>query len=350
MQNLFIFFLSIFLWSPLVFADLGHRTLPLFHPKRLQLGVEAQSFSSDTNFLSNGTKDVLPSGYKFLTYDIILNSMYDFSDDWAASLDLNLAYAESYNNIDRRNSRKIKDLKLGFFKLYDTKYLGRFIFDGFYLLNFVSNDLDVDQVSVSDGVSWAQLGVWWEPKKGIKSIMDDKKTVSKFSPTIRAYVGFRNRSNYSDLLIYKIHPQFAYKKFVMGLEANGIVSVIKEDAQEQVNKEVLNQRYNASNFRYNSWNPAVLEGMVWLGYRPQPYSQLRIGASQILGSENTAQGMGVFIDWQTSMTITSSGMLFSDFFSSSKKGNPRSNKIEIKNYGPEPKVEPKVKPSDLQDL
>lgn len=338
-------------------ADLAHRNLPAFQPQRLQLTLEAQSFESNTNFLESGTKEKLPSGFQFITYDVVLSSMYDLSDEWAISADLGLGYAEStakvLDSFEYRNNRQIKDLKLGLWRLYDTVHFGRFILDGFYLLNFIDNDLNNDEASVSDGVSWLQAGFWWQPKRHPSTMDEFEKEFPSVSPhraTLRTYLGFRSRGGLSDVLIYKIHPQFAYKKFVYGAELNGMLTVIKQDDDAKIDSEVLNQRYNASIFRYNAWNPDVLEGMLWMGYQVRPYSQVRAGFSQILGQKNTADGFGFFLEWQTSMTITPSGILFSDFFGTSNKVNPRRNNMEIRNYGPAPKEEPKVKATDLQDL
>ncbi len=350
--NLIVFF-ALFGLHFSASADLAHRNVPAFQPQRLQLSLEAQSFESNTNFLGDGSEDPLPKGYNLITYDIVLSSMYDLSDEWAISADLGLGYAESFNNIDYRNNRQFKDIKLGLWRLYDTVYLGRFIIDGFYLYNFVENDLDKDQVSISDGVSWVQAGFWWQPRRHPKTKDRYEKefaTVSPFRATFRTYLGFRSRGGFSDVLVYKFHPQIGYKKFVLGAELNGIVSVVKESDEEKVNNEVLNQRYNASIWRYNSWNPDVLEGMIWAGYQVRPFSQIRGGVTQVFGQKNTAEGFGVFLEWQTSMTITPSGLLFSDFFGTSNKVNPRRNNIEIKNYGPAPEEEPKAKATDLQDL
>ncbi len=340
------------------FADLGHRNVPLFQSRRLQFGIEAQSFRSTKNFIENGKKEILPSGFRYLSYDVLLSTMYDLSNEWALSLDLNVSYAESFNTVTIRNNRKLKDIKLGIYRLYDLKEYGQVILDGYYLFNFVENDVDQDQVSVSDGISWLQFGAWWQPSKLNYSLsekeLDYQKKFgqkSEIQPTIRTYLGFRTRPNFSDLIILKIHPQFKTNKFIFGAEFNSQFSVIKESNSDKIQKALLNQRYNASSFRYNAWNPTVYEVLLWLGFQPNPYTQFKFGTSQILGAENTADGFGVFFDWQTSMIATSSGMIFTDFFDKLNEKNPKKNTdIKIKNYGPEPKVTPQVKPSDLQDL
>jgi hypothetical protein len=353
---IFRFFLtfSIFIGiSNFAKADLAHRNIPMFQPRRLQLGFETQYFHSNSNYLDNGTQENFPAGIKFLTYDLVINSMYDLSDEWGVSGDLGLAYAESFNSVDLRNSRKLKDLKLGIYRLYETHSFGRFIVDAYYSMSFVSNSVNKDETSVGDGISWLQGGVWWEPGKNKedKSNSYEKFTApSAFQPNLRTYLGFRSRASLSDVLIYKIHPQFKYKKYVFGGEMNGTLSIFKEAASSKVQRDLLNQLYNAASSRYNAWNPNILELMAWAGYQPKPYSQFRFGVSQVVGLENTANGFGLFFDWQTSMTMTSSGMIFSNFFDGSNKANPKKNSIQIKDYGPEPKKEVKTIPSDLQDL
>lgn len=358
MLKLKIFFLFQIFIAPLAFADLGHRNIPLFQPKRLQFTIEAQSFKTDENFIAGGEKEVLPNGFEYLTYDIIMSTMFDFSDELAGSLDLNLSYAESFNNVSFRNNREIKDLKIGLFKLYDLKKFGQIVVDGYYLLNFAENDVNKDEVSVSDGISWFQVGAWWQPPK-MEYLMEEKDLEyrkkfakkSEFQPTVQAYAGFRSRPDFSDVLILKLHPRFKYNKFIMGAEFNGIFSVIKEGDSKKVEKALLNQRYNASSFRYNAWNPTVSEIYLWLGFQPNTFSQFKFGASQVFGNENTADGMGFFFEWQTSMIATASGMIFSNFFDRANAKNPQKNTdMRIKNLGPEPKETPKVKPSDLQDL
>lgn len=337
--------ISIFFFES-AYADLDLRSVPLFQPRRLQLGIQGQGFQSRTNLLENGVKEELPNEYDFTTYQMVLTSMYDASDRWSFSADLGLSYAESYDGQTYRNSRELRDIKLGLYRLYESDWLGRFIVDGYFLLNLVKNNVNEDEVSVGDGVSWLQAGAWWLVPTNLQHVK-----ASAYRSPFKFYAGFRSRSGFSDLLILKARLQFRISKFIFGGEFNHQSSIIAEPESGKVNKEVLNQKYNASSLRYNSWNPEIQEGVFWFGYQSKTFSQFKIGASHVLGGQNIASGVTYFINWQTSMIITENGMLFSDYFSRSKRGNPRNNtNIEIIDYGPEPDKKPKIPTSDLEDL
>lgn len=342
---------TVFLFSTVTRADLAHRNIPLFQPKRLQLGLEAQSFKSDSNFIEDGTIESLPADFDFTTYDLIFSAQYDLSDEWAASTDLNLTYAESYNGTELRNSREIKDLKLGVYRLYDLKTNGKFIVDGFYNLTFLTNRQNKDEVSASDGVSWLQTGFWWQPADLKTPGQNTKEQYSEIKYDFRTYVGFRTRSSFSDLLILKFHPYFKYKKTLFGVEFNYFHSLIKESINSKIDNISINQSYNASINRFNAWNPDMLEGLFWWGYQPTSYTQFKIGYSQVFGVKNTAQGGGFFFDWQTSMNIDSTGVTFLNFLEKSDSKNPKKNLMKLKNYGKDPNPDPiKPKPSDLEEL
>lgn len=356
--NFFFIPIVVSLFCSSVHADLGHRNVPLFQPQRLQFSIEVQSFKTTKNLIENGQEEFLPQGYDFQTYDVLLSTVYDFSNSWAMSFDLGLGYAESFDNVSYRNSRELKDIKLGLYRLYDFKSLGQLILDGYFLLTLINNNVDKDEVSVSDGISWLQIGAWWQPSKINYSLSEkDLEYQTQFarkSPfrfNVLTYAGFRSRPEFADQLILKIHPSFKWHSFILGFDFNAFLSVNKESDSEKINKALLNQRYNASSMRFNAWNPEMHEGLLWLGFQPNPYSQLKFGVHKVLGVENTAEGLGYFFEWQTSMLATASGMMFLDFFNTSNKKNPKKNTdLRIKNYGPAPKQPSKEPISNLQDL
>ena len=143
-------------------AETTHRSISAFNPGTVRLGVETQSFLSRANIEANGESKGLHFGHRFLTYDVALSGAYDFNDRWSLSNDLILGYAESFNGRDLRNARKFKGFKLGVQRVFSLKMLEFVILDGLYYQNFTTNNSTQDQVSMDDGVSWFQGGVWWD--------------------------------------------------------------------------------------------------------------------------------------------------------------------------------------------
>lgn len=322
----------------LAFAELGQHDIPLFKPRRLGLGIEMQSFKSTANYTDAGRRAELPTGYEFQTYDVLLSTTFDASDDWAYSLDLSLAYAESFNLADRRNSRRVRDIKFGAYRLFELDKKKFFVIDAFYLQNFISNKISSDKVSIGDGVFWAQLGIWWH---------HELNTYLEYN----AYSGFRQRGGgLSSLFIYKFSPQIKLKKFALGFEFAGYSTVIESSAEDNLENQVINQEYNALSQRYNSNNPHLEELLLWAGYEFEPLTYLNFGVNKVLGLENTADGFGFYLEMKSSFLITDSGLSFPYFLQSTQRRKSNQKKVRLKNNGVDAKDLNTPEKSELEDL
>lgn len=308
-------------------AEIRRGAISYFNPGTILLGVEAQSFESRANFGTDGQIEKLPSGFRFLTYDVTLFGAYDLNDRWSLRHDLILAYGESFNGKYLRNTRRLKGLRLGVQRLFDIKVLGFIIFDGLYYQNFTVNRSHQGRVSIDDGVPWFQGGIWWDFLRQYAFL------------NFKAYIGLRLRpEDFSDLLVTQLHLNVLFTNHLfLGLEANKYTSINEKSFSSEIEKTLINQEYNALSQRYNILNPSLLEAYAYGGFKWSKTNQIRVGMTVALGEENTAQGFGIFLDWQTSFVATSAGFIQSEFLKGDEKRKHKKGHINLEDYGPKVK-------------
>lgn len=327
-----VFSLMVFCITPVlaVHAELGKHEVPLFKPQRLSLGVEFQSFKSTANYSGTRQHQDLVAGNEFLTFDMLIQAIYDFSDFWAFSAGVELVYGESFDHNYRRSTRRIRGLNLGVYRLLQVIPNIFLIADAHYFLNFTKNSIDDDDVSISDGAQWGQMGVWL-----VLELAD--AFVLKF------YGGYRLRDGgYSDLLIYRVGPEFRLKHFGAGVSFVGYQSVTEDTSTPDVlsERQQINTLYNAGSLRYNAENPHLEEVAVWLSYEYDTLSAVKLGVHQVLGLENTADGFGFMLELQASFRVDEGGFSFPYFTKTTRRAKYKGNRALLRNLGPDPRDGP----------
>lgn len=319
----------------LVQAELGHNNVPLFKSQRLSINIEAQSFKSTSNYSEEGQRQSLISNNEFQTYDMLIGVTYDFSDYWSFTTGIELAYGESYDNSFRRSTRRIRGLNFGVYRLVQLIPGIFLIGDAHYFLNITENKIDDDEVSIGDGVSWAQAGVWW---------------VHEFPNFFlyKLYAGYRSRTDsYSGLLVYRFGPEIWLQRFGMGFSFAGYMTLVndKSSPDDLSERQQINTFYNAGSLRYNAENPHLEEVGVWLSYEIETLSFIKLGVHQVLGVENTADGFGFLVELQTSFRVDDGGLSFPYFAKTTKRAKKRGNRALLRNLGPDPRDQsPSVTP------
>ncbi|MCO5113082.1 MAG: hypothetical protein M9899_02790 [Bdellovibrionaceae bacterium] len=326
-QGLFTLMLLLMLSPLVVQAELGRKEVPLFKPQRLSLGMELQSFKSRANYSGTRQSQDLIAGNEFLTFDMLLSATYDFSDYWAFTAGAELVYGESYDHNYRRSTRRFRGLSLGVYRLLQVVPSIFIIADAHYFLNLTTNSISDDDVSIDDGTQWAQMGVW---------------LVHELSPhfVYKLYAGYRSRSKgYADYLVYRVGPEVRLKNYGAGLNFMGLMSVTDDSSSAalQSERQQINTLYNAGSLRYNAKNPHIEEVALWISYEFDTLSSVKLGAHQVLGLENTADGFGFLFEVQASFRVDEGGFSFPYFTKTTKRAKYKGNRALLKNLGPDPR-------------
>lgn len=308
-------------------AELGQKDVPLFKPQRLSLGIEFQSFKSRANYSGTRQQQDLVAGNEFLTFDLLLSATYDFSDYWSFTTGVELAYGESYDHNYRRTSRRIRGLNVGVYRLLQVFPTVFLIADAHYYLNLTSNSITEDEVSIGDGVQWAQAGLWF---------------VHELSPhfVYKLYGGYRSRQKgYSDYFVYRVGPEVRLQNYGAGFNFVGYMSVTDDTSTPEVlsERQQINTLYNAGSLRYNAKEPHMEEVSMWVSYEFDTLSSIKLGAHQVLGLENTADGFGFLIELQAAFRVDEGGFSFPYFTKTTKRAKHRGNRALLKNLGPDPR-------------
>lgn len=322
-----LFCLVSFAGEKAAWAELGHRDVPLFKPQRLGFNLEFQSFKSRANYASTGLLHDLFEGNEFLTFDLLLNITYDFSDVWAFTAGVELAYGESFDQNYRRSTRRVRGINLGVYRLLQITPSLFLIPDAHYFLNTTKNSVADDDVSIGDGAPWGQVGVWF---------------VHEFPSVFlyKLYAGFRSRGEgYSNLLVYRIGPEVKLERFGLGVSFTGFKTITNDTSSENAlsERQQVITLYNAGSLRYNSENPYTEEVSVWLSYEFETLSFVKLGVHQVLGIENTADGFGFLLELQTSFRVDDGGLSFPYFTKTTRRAKERGNRAVLKNLGPDPR-------------
>lgn len=97
-------------------------------------------------------------------------------------------------------------------------------------------------------------------------------------------------SSLSSRALYEINADMrVFSQFTIGGGINGYNTVMG-DATNFVTRQIAANRMNAGSGRYAAFDPHLLEGRVWVGFRPDHSFWLRAGYAKTLNGLHTAEG------------------------------------------------------------
>lgn len=319
----------------------AERTYGQIEPPRFKVGrfavkYEMDRFQARGNFSKEGGGADLVGDFE--AYNAYLGAENDLSLKWSASAGVLLGLSRSKVGSDSRRNTDIKGLQFGVNRVLTTPgdqadKMFNLIGDLKFFLSFHENSFGSDDVSIGDGTSWLQAGVW----AGTDSF-------EHFRLWLYGGVNWPFRS-YAKNFVFVVRPEFKLWGGRLGVGIEGQTPIIKDsDEDEPTERLRLIDEYNAGSFYYQAINPQFVALNTWFGFEPAPLTEVKIGFGEALSGRSAAQGIRIFATLEVSFSVTRTGYEFP--YVKINRGGSKIQKNDgirrLKNYA-KPKRKPKFK-------
>lgn len=304
----------------------GQIEAPRFKVGRLALKYEMDRFQANNNFDVKGDKrDILGD---FEAYNAYLGVENDLSLKWSTSFGVQLGMSDSRLSGVSRQSTDLKGLQFGVSRVIN--YGGdkpskdfKLIADFKYFLSLYSNNFGSDEVSVGDGSSWAQAGLWYG--------------TDKFEHMRLWLYGGVNwpLKSFSKNFVFLARPEFKLGSGRLGVGVEGQIPFLDDsDADEPTTRLRLADEYNGGSFYYQPVNSEFVAANIWFGFEPAPLTEIKVGVGNVIYGRSAAEGLRVFVALEFSFSVSRSGYTFP--YVKIKRGESKIQKNDgvrrIKNY------------------
>lgn len=328
------FIVSIF-YTQTVFAErmYGQVEPPRFKVGRLAVKYEMDAFHARGNFLKNGGSSDLVGD--FGAYNAYFGVENDLSVKWSASGGLLLGLSRSFVNQESRRNTDVKGLQFGLSRLFlsSTADLNKgvdVIGDFKFFLSLHDNAFGSDDVSLGDGTSWLQAGVWL-----------GTDTFKEFRLWLYGGLNWPFKG-LSKNFIFLGRSELKLKKGYLGLGLEGQVPVIRDD-DDPTERLRLSDEYNGGSFYYQGVNSEFIAASFWLGFESASFTEVKIGLAETIFGRSAPKGLRIFVTLELSFSVTRRGYNFS--YVKINKGESKIQKNNgvkrLKNYA-KPKSVPKA--------
>ncbi len=278
------------------------------------------TFETEKNFTESlKDEDILGDSYK--AQNLYFGFEYDFSHYNSFYFGLLTARSESLiNSTDGENSG-VKGLEFGgVYKIVESKEGLGLIFDYRYFHNLDKNDFSDTDPALGDSLSWLKLGFW-------------AKYTNSEVVNIWGYLGVKHPfQELSTNLLYQAKIELKFSSLRLGGGFDGQVPIISEDENDAVavDRRLYIDRANAGSFYYLGVNSQFIDVMGWVGAEFAPFSVFKLGFASPFAGSQTALGLRVFVQLETSFSLTNKGLSFT--FPKNRKRKTFRKGSSLKNY------------------
>jgi hypothetical protein len=298
-----------------------------------RISLMSDYFNSNSNLDSTGTNTFnrLPVDNKIQVFEFRPHIRYNFTDRSSFYFGGGLANVTSNTGIFQRNNSNLTDGFIGF----DYVLIGQKIrllteLEASYSVTPLDNNA-IDTI-LSDGANFfrGQFFLF--------------RPFSFANPY--AHVGLKYRDQgLAQLLLYGggIEKPFG-QSFLIGAGVEGEQPLIS-DTKSEAYRNLLTDRVSGGSRYFDAYNPSFLEGRGWVGFKPDPLWQIKVGASQTLSGTRSAYGQTFFFSLSINLDPRADPEGFTHFRESRSSAQKRGQKDVIQ-FEPQPE---NVNPQLFQD-
>lgn len=272
------------------FAEAYQRPTKIFRTGQVQTTAHVESFSTDTNYDSNGQGQPLSDlGSNFVVTNVDVYARYSHTSQFASFGSLTVAAAESNNGVEVRSNSGLSHFDLG----------GDFLIMRGFIDLIAEGAVRIPVYKVTTGTDSSLISEGSSEISGTLQIQ--KKSKSFFSYAWGGYL-YRDGGR-SSLVPYGLGSQVQFSKYTLGAEVEGFAGASEDDLTATPSeKTAVTDRVNAGSLRYYSINPSQMIGELNFKYKIGRASILTLGAGTTLSGVNTAYGhhfyAGLEFSWQ----------------------------------------------------
>lgn len=249
--------------------------------------LNADYFSSSSNYDSNGSKQNLISGASLQNISTEMDIRYLFWDKLGIYTGLLFNNVQTSNGVRDRSNSNLSYYSFGAdLEVYHNYYWTVYV-DGNYRMSNEEINVAGDDALTSDGANEGNIS-------GVGIFQADSWRFYG-----KAGYGYR-AEGLSQLVRYGFGGDYAFGSFRVGLNFPGY-STVQDDEKTAtaIDRDLLTTRVNGGSRRYYAVNPNSLEGQLYAIYNMgKDFSVKVYGGSTIIGS-NSAEGIvaGLALNW-----------------------------------------------------
>lgn len=270
-----------------VFGSLTQAAAPESPPMRW--GAGSYAFSSTAEyFMSQANYDSQRGSYQRLTGDNNLSSFessvigrYGFTSRFSIFGGLNYSYLRAVDSVTDKTNGGISSLNAGINAILWKGWL--------HLIPEISGGFPLAKTQpqqtaplIGDGVAYGDLGLHiFKPTKWFTWI---------------GYGGIHlPAEGLAKRWFYKAGLEIPMgRSFAIGGGINGYETAVN-DALTAVERQKTTTSANAGSLRYYSFDPALMEGRIWLSLKPDDNMEVRAGYAKTIDGVRSAEGQSAFI-------------------------------------------------------
>jgi len=292
---------------------------PRLKPGRLAFMMYGDTFETEKNFTESlKEEDILGDSYK--AQNLYFGFEYDFSHYNSFYFGVLSGRSESSISSTNGENSGIKGLEFGgAYKIAESKEGLGLIFDYRYFQNLDENDFSGTDPALGDSTSWLKLGFW-------------AKYTNAEVVSVWGYLGLKHPfQELSTNLLYQAKIELKFSSLRLGGGFEGQVPVVSEDEGDAVvDRRLYIDRANAGSFHYLGVNSQFVDVMGWVGAKFAPFTVFKLGFASPFAGSQTALGVRVFAQLETSFSLTNRGLRFP--FPKNRKRRIFKKGSSLKNY------------------
>lgn len=295
-----------------------------------RISLMSDVFNSNSNLDSAGTNTFnrLPGDNKVQVFEFRPHIRYNLTDRSSFYFGAGFANVTSTTGIFQKNNSNLTDGLVGFdYVLIGQKI--RLLSELEASYSALSLDNNTADALLSDGANFfrAQFFLF--------------RPFSFANPY--AHVGLKYRDQgLAQLLLFGggVEKPFG-ESFLVGAGVEGEQPLIS-DTKTEAYRNLLSDRVMGGSRYFDAYNPSFLEGKAWLGFKPDPLWQIKVGASQTLTGTRSAYGQTYFFSLSINLDPRADPEGFTHYRESRSSAQKRGQK-ELIQFEPQPEdVNPKL--------
>jgi hypothetical protein len=245
------------------------------------ISLNTEYFTSKANYdIERGSYKRLPLDSSYSSIEGRLKARFNFTSRFSLFGGAGLMNARAVDPLNEKVTNQISDLFLGADFLLTKKV--------FHVIPEVQVGYPIDRIDVNrtepltnDGYPYIRAGIFAH------------RPFRKFR--LGGYAGFHVplEGGLAKRFHYEVTGDYLLFQYItLGVGINGYETVMSDDLT-LADRVILTTRANAGSQRYYSFDPALIEARMWIGYRANETLWLRLGYGKTLDGMHTAEGQSV---------------------------------------------------------
>ncbi len=288
-----------------------------------RFSVLSDYFTSTSNLSSSGTRtfNSLPNGNKVQVYEARPKLRYNSSDKSSIYAGAGIVDVNSQTGSIKRNNSGASEVYAGLDYILSGQY-SRLV--GEIEASYAVQPYNVSNQNalLSDGADFVRAQIYFF------------RPYSSGNPFLHIGMQYRDQG-FSQLLLYGGGFEKPLgKAFLVGGGIEGEVSFIS-DSNNSIYRTALTDQVMGGSHYFAAYNPSFAEARAWVGYKPDPGWQFKLGLAQTFLGTNAAYGSTAFLSFSINFDPRAEAEGFAQFRQTRSQARKKGQK-DNREFEPDP--------------